>query len=163
MPTERLGIDIGGVITCGTKEDPDTFLRGNHLKNPRYSNSFESIGRLVRERFGSDTCLVSKCREATQKKTLEWLRHHKFYCITGINPDNVHFCIRRKEKSKICKSLGITHFIDDKLEVLGYLHESGIRNLYLFNPNEREIDGYREHLKHVTIVSGWAELSDILL
>ena len=164
MPIEKLGIDMGGVITCGTREDADTFFKGNHLENPRNPNSFRIIERLVKERFGSSgTYIVSTCGEEVQRKSTEWLHHNNFFSKTGMISENIYFCRTREAKAPICQSLGITHFIDDRLQVLGYLHNAGVQNLYLFSPSEEEIRKYGSNLNYTTRVSDWEELAEILL
>ena len=48
---------------------------------------------------------------------------------------HVHFCNERSEKEAICRELGVTHFIDDHLEVLLYLKSVPYR--FLFAPDSR--------------------------
>lgn len=105
--------------------------------------------------------LVSKCSEPTQARTREWLKHHRFFEQTGISTGNLHFCLERQEKAIICKDLKITHFIDDRLEVLSYLIDI-TPHLYLFSPNSSEMSEYKKHLRKVRQVESWLELDKIL-
>lgn len=152
-----LGIDIGNVITEG----------GNEMFSPQFLNArqmpgaFESIQKLVTEIFGPEKVfLVSKCGVNMQRKTVEWLRHHKFYELTGVKEDHVHFCLERHQKAAICQKLRITIFIDDRLEILGYLTKVDPPKtaLYLFKPNEKEVRKYSQFRPYVKGVESWEEV-----
>lgn len=154
-----LGIDIGNVIIEGRGAEDTSFFSDNFLNTPSVADAFYAIARLVP--MFSETHLVSKCGDNVQRKTRLWLEHQGFYEKTGVQPWNVHFCLDRADKAPICDRLGITHFIDDKLEVLGYL--KSVHNLYLFRPRDNEVKRYAEHLQHVTKrVESWVELADYI-
>ena len=154
---ERLGVDVGGVLIDRINDGTDTsFLGGNYLQTTAVPGAFEALQRLGAERFGRAIHLVSKCGEATEAKTRAWLGHHEFYEATGIPADQLHFCRKRQEKAPICLGLGISHFIDDRLEVLGYLES--VPNRYLFRPDPREVERHRGHLAKVIRVDGWDEV-----
>ncbi|WP_371404690.1 hypothetical protein OHA10_03310 [Kribbella sp. NBC_00662] len=116
----RLGIDIGRVIIDGSSGPGDTsFFSGDTaamLRTPAVPGAFEAIARLV-PLFG-DAWLVSKCSPRIQQRSLEWLRYHRFFAQTGIAEGNVRFCLRRPDKALHCTELGITHFVDDKADVI---------------------------------------------
>ncbi|MFC0532150.1 hypothetical protein [Phytohabitans kaempferiae] len=137
----RLGIDIGRVIIDGTShpEGGDTaFFAGDTatmLRTPAVPGAFEAIARLV-ARFEGRAWLVSKCGERVQRRTLHWLDHHDFAGRTGIAPDRVRFCRRRPDKAIHCAELGITHFVDDKLDVHEALRGM-VPHLYLFGRQAR--------------------------
>jgi hypothetical protein len=151
-----LGVDIGGVVIDRVNDDADTsFFGDNYLATPAVPGVFEALARLVGEKFGDRVHLVSKCGRRVQEKSLEWLAHHDFYARTGVSPDHVRFCRERPDKAMIAAELGLTHFIDDRLEVLGYLETVG--NLYLFQPHEGEMHRHRRHLHRVHVVQAWDE------
>ncbi|MFI7068255.1 hypothetical protein ACIBL3_45230 [Kribbella sp. NPDC050124] len=116
----RLGIDIGRVIIDGSSGTGDTsFFSGDTaamLRTPAVPGAFEAIARLVP--LFEDAWLVSKCGPRVQQRSLEWLRHHRFFERTGIAEGNVRFCLRRPEKAIHCAELGITYFVDDKPDVI---------------------------------------------
>ncbi|WP_329481453.1 hypothetical protein OG555_04760 [Kribbella sp. NBC_01484] len=116
----RLGIDIGRVIIDGSSGSGDTsFFSGDTaamLRTPAVPGAFAAIARLV-PLFG-EAWLVSKCGPRVQRRSVEWLRHHRFFELTGIAEGNVRFCLRRPEKAIHCADLGITHFVDDKADVI---------------------------------------------
>jgi len=130
----RIGIDIGRVIISPGDDSADTsFLRGSiqdALNTPPYPGAFETITRLVK-RYAGRVWLVSKAGPRTQEKTLLWLEHHRFYQFTGVGKQQVRFCRQRYEKANHCRDLHITHFVDDRIQVLKHLRGL-VPNLYLF-------------------------------
>jgi hypothetical protein len=148
-----LGVDIGGVIIEPADEDEDTsFFGPNYLQTPPVDGAFAALATLGTT-FDA-VHLVSKCGEDTSRRTLEWLAHHDFAARTGIGTDRVHFCRTRPEKGPIAADLGLTHFVDDKLEVLGYL--TTVPHRYLFRT---EFDSAPAG---IVPVSGWPELVTLL-
>ncbi len=155
---ETLGIDVGGVIIDRIANDKsDTaFFGANYLATTAVPNAFEAIAQLVSKRFGSArTFIVSKCGRNIQHRTLEWLEHHNFFKLTGMQAENIRFCYQRHEKAPICHELGITHFIDDRAEVLGYL--TTVPHRFLFGSNPQERNRYAKLIRSgfVTPVADW--------
>jgi hypothetical protein len=74
----------------------------------------------------------------------------------------VLFCRQRHEKAAICRELGLTHFIDDRLEVLSHLLGT-VPHLYLFRSRAGDVDRFRRFLPHVRMINQWSELVDALL
>lgn len=137
----KLGIDIGRVIIApdpeGTRGDT-SFIGGSiedALNTPPYEGMFETVPKLVAH-FKGQVWLVSKARPRVQEKTRRWLLHHRFYERTGIAEGNLRFCLERPEKADHCRELGITHFIDDRLDVLECL-EGIVPHRYLFGPQKQ--------------------------
>jgi hypothetical protein len=162
MKVETLGVDIGGVLIAKARSEADTsFFSDQFLETPVIAGAFETIRRLSRERFCQSVHLVSKCGPRTQAKTKLWLAHHRFEEITGVPGGHAHFCRERADKAPICERLGITHFIDDRLEVLGYL--TSVARRYLFMPEDGEMRRHAQHLHRVIVVHSWAEIAADLL
>ncbi|MBT8492227.1 MAG: hypothetical protein KJO07_04135 [Deltaproteobacteria bacterium] len=132
---EHIGIDFGRVIMCAVKDGvEDTSFLGRSfadaMKTPATPGALDCIAKLV-ERYGGRVSVVSKCGESVENKTRAWLGRNDVYAATGLAKEQVHFCRKRHEKAPICRRLGITHFIDDRVDVLS--HMVGIvPNLYLF-------------------------------
>jgi hypothetical protein len=157
-----LGVDIGGVIIDRVNDAADTsFFGDNYLLTTAVPGVFEAIMTLGERRFPTGVYLVSKCGRKIEEKTLRWLDHRRFYQRTGVAPANVRFCRERHEKAGICEELGITHFVDDRLEVLSYLTSVGKR--YLFQPSEQEVQRFAQHLPSVMRVGSWKEIVEDLL
>jgi hypothetical protein len=156
-----IGIDIGGVIIDRTNDAADTsFFGPNYLASIAMPGAFDIIGKLARERF--KVYLVSKCGPQTEAKTKQWLKHNGFYEATGVLPIDVRFCRERKDKAQICRKLGITHFVDDRLEVLWHMKET-VCNLYLLASVPSEVRKFAHALPYVLPVKSWEELGHILL
>lgn len=159
---KRLGIDVGGVIIDRKRnDDSDTSLFGpNYLNAFAVPGAFDTIRELNSSDFEGQIFIVSKCGHNIERKTREWMVHNKFPELTGVPMEKFHFCRRRADKAPICQKLGITHFIDDKLEVLSYLES--VPNKFLFDPNPNEVKAFEKHLQKVTLVGRWVELLGLL-
>jgi hypothetical protein len=146
---EVLGIDFGRVIqgAAGPDGAADTSFLGSRLeeaiKSPAAPGAFEVIPQLV-ARFEGRVWIISKCGEDTRRKTLAWLDYHDFYGRTGVRYGNVRFCRQRAEKALQCRELGITHMIDDRLDVHRAIREI-VPHRYLFGPQNSEIPDWVVH------------------
>lgn len=152
----KLGIDVGRVlISPGDAGKPDTSFIGGSLEDalntPPYEGMFDAVPALVR-RFEGKVWIVSKCGQRIQERTLQWFERHRFFERTGIDPRNVRFCLKRPEKAIHCRELGITHFIDDRTDVLDAM-VGIVPNLYLFGPQRGAAPHGMRHL------SAWSHAS----
>jgi hypothetical protein len=144
----RLGVDIGRVIIGGgtVPGSSDTqFFSGDTarmLATPAVPGAFETLARLV-PRF-QQVWLISKCGERVQRHTRLWLDHHDFAARTGIPRAHLRFCLRRPDKAVHCGELGITHFIDDKLDVHQALR-GVVAHRYLFGPQRTTPPAWVRH------------------
>lgn len=119
----KVGIDAGGVLIARMTgpNGSDTFFSDRYLDTPPVDGAFEAVAKLV-ELYGADNIfIISKCGAQVQNKTLEWLNNLKFY-DTGFKKSNIHFCRERPQKAPIAAKLKLTHFIDDRPEVLSYMN-----------------------------------------
>jgi hypothetical protein len=118
---EKIGIDIGRVIIGGDAGGGDTPFLGVPddvaMAAPAVADAFSVIAELV-ERSGGAVWLVSKCGSGVQRRTLRWLRERGFHERTRVDESRVLFCRERREKAIIAERLGLTHFIDDRADVL---------------------------------------------
>ncbi len=89
------------------------------------------------------------------------LTNNGFCNETRIDFEHMLFCRLRAEKAIICRNLAVTHFVDDRLEVLSYMES--VPNRYLFQPDPAEVSRYRRSLPAVMQVSTWDALSSLLL
>ncbi|MEV0808060.1 hypothetical protein [Micromonospora sp. NPDC050200] len=151
----RLGVDVGGVIIERSDGDEDTsFFGDNYLRTPPLDGVFEALAEVVP--LFDEAYVVSKCSEPTERRTREWLTDHDFHARTGIGPERLRFCRTRPEKGPIAARLGLTHFVDDRLEVLGHLDT--VPHRYLLRPRQDEVDAYAALLPGVHRVESWPEL-----
>src|SRR3989344_1660700 len=102
----KLGIDLGGVIIDRINDGTDTsFFGENYLRTTAVPGAFEAIAKLNKSVFRDSVYIISKCSEGIQRKSLNWLAHHRFYDITGIPLERVHFCRRRNGKGPISRDI----------------------------------------------------------
>jgi len=124
MKIPVLGVDIGNVIIehrhiMDTMDE--TLWNEKYSELPAVTGVFESLKKLNDEIFHGNIYLVSKLKEEQDKRTLAWLKDNKFFEKTGFDPKNLFFCRERVDKEKICRENNITHFVDDRLEVLSHM------------------------------------------
>lgn len=145
----RLGVDFGRVIQGAALPDggEDTvFLSGGieqALATPPSDDAFEVLARLV-ARFDGRVWVISKCGPRIQERTLRWLEYREFYEQTGVARERVRFCRKRAEKAIHCAGLGITHMIDDRLDVHVALRGL-VPNLYLFGAQAQPAPEWVRH------------------
>ncbi|MET7422664.1 hypothetical protein [Dactylosporangium sp. NPDC005555] len=144
----RLGVDIGRVIIGGTAPGGgDTqFFSGDTAKmlaTPAVPGAFEALARLA-PRF-EQVWLVSKCGERVQRHTRQWLDHHDCVARTGIPREHLRFCLQRADKAGHCAELGITHFVDDKLDVHQALRGI-VAHRFLFGPQPAPAPAWVQHV-----------------
>ena len=161
---EVFGVDIGGVIIDRVSEDDETETMRHHsyAEAAAVEGAVEAIARLVEQRFREHVWLVSRCDESTEPTLLEWLERHNFFGSTGVPRSHVLFCRQRHEKAAICRQLGATHFIDDRLEVLSHLVGT-VPHLYLLRSRAADVDRFGRFLPHVSSITRWSEIVDALL
>ena len=142
MREARLGIDIGRVIIGGGDQPgADTqFLDGDErraMSTPAVEGAFETIGVLSRV-FAGRIWLVSKAGSRVQERTRRWLSARGFFQVTQIAPTHLRFCRERPQKADHASELALTHFIDDRLDVLQALRGT-VERLFLFGPQKRPV------------------------
>lgn len=142
-PASRIGIDIGrvlmGVVDAHGRADT-AFLAGGEdeaMKTPPADGAFPVVRRL-HELLPGRVALVSKAGPRVAARTLRWLDAHRFYDATGLSPGDVRFCRERHEKRGIAASLGLTHFVDDRLDVLRHL-EGVVPSRFLFGRQRADL------------------------
>ncbi len=159
MKKHRIGFDVGGVVIDRVNDKTDTsFFSDRYLDSTAVPHVFEEVAGLV-TRFGpDDSFIISKCGENVQRKTLEWLLHNGFYARTGMLPAHVHFCLRRDGKHPIAQELGLTHFVDDRVEVLGYM--KSVTHRIAFQPHD--MHKFARLMPQVTVADDWPHAGRII-
>jgi hypothetical protein len=119
----RLGIDVGRVLVGASADggEPDSsFLTAEDaqaIRIPPEPRAFDVV-REAFERTDGHVHVVSKCGPRIQRLTRLWLHHQGFFELTGVSPEHVHFVLKRPQKAALASQLGLTHFVDDRLDVL---------------------------------------------
>lgn len=149
-PQLSLGIDIGRVLMCPSDGDarPDTSFLDlpDHkaLAVPASPHVWDVVPELVRA-FAGRVWLVSKAGTRIETLTRRWLAHHRFFERVGLPDDAVRFCRRRPEKRIHAVELGLTHFIDDRSDVLAAL-VGAVPHLYLFGVQREPTPTFATHV-----------------
>ncbi|HEX4104202.1 MAG TPA: hypothetical protein VHZ04_01845 [Candidatus Paceibacterota bacterium] len=107
--------------------------------------------------------IVSKAHPITRAIFLARLKALDFWNSTGIPRSNLHFCMRYEDKAAICADLAVTHFVDDRLQVLNTL--TTVPNRYALReggPRAEEAEKYKAAYDAVTRVNSWEELRQLL-
>jgi len=161
---QAIGFDFGGVIIEPVPETKSESYESLRVNATPYA--FEAVRELV-EYFGpKNSFIVSKCGTTMEQRVGEWLRDNDFYKRTSLPSQNVFFCRERKDKAPICEKLQITHFIDDRNDVLQ--HMVGIvPNLYHFVcegfPDKTNEKPFNADAYNYTKVYSWKELLKIII
>jgi hypothetical protein len=139
-----------------------SFDGDNYLNTPPVKDAFESVKELNDVRFHGKIFLVSRSGPQGPGRIVEWLRHRDFFDRTGVPEEHFYPCGERHEKEIIVRKLGVTHFVDDRAEVLGHM-VGHVPNLYLFQSLDEDKGEFAHVLPRVTFVHTWKELLPLLL
>lgn len=124
-----LGVDIGGVLISHGDDDSDTsFFSEEFLRTPPVPGVFDALAALHRV-YDGRVSLVSKAHRRTEWRTRQWLQHYDLQGRTGLSPYDLWFTQDRAEKAKIATLLGLTAFVDDRLDVLEAMPKVALRVL----------------------------------
>ncbi|QBI52153.1 hypothetical protein [Streptomonospora litoralis] len=152
-----LGVDVGGVIIDRVAEDHDTsFFGETPMRTPAVEGAFEAIAVLAADPFQGRVHLVSKAKLATADRTRRWLSLHAFTGRTGVPETNLHFVLERADKAPVCRRLGITDFVDDRLDVLRHL--GTVPGRYLFTGGGGDAEAPDELPEWAERAATWPEL-----
>lgn len=150
---ERLGVDIGGPIMASPNE---LFFSDRYLEVPMVRGVLPSLIRL-RSRFAAHIYLIST-NIRRRPQALEILEKHRILNLVG--RDHVVMCDTDGAKANACRDLGISHFVDDRIEVLELL--TTVTRRYLFSIESDA--GTSPSLPSNTIrVSSWSAIERDLL
>ena len=144
----KLGIDLGNTVVRSQ--------HGTGSTEP-YTDALEVIAQLTKL-FGL-VCIVSRVNPAQEIRARAWIQHYDFCNKTGIKPQDLHFCAERSDKAIIAKQVGLTHFIDDRPEVMYHLPQD-IRKI-LFGPQKEDVAKFKLH--HLEQVTSWKEIEQKLI
>jgi hypothetical protein len=159
-----LGIDLGGVVfDFKPVFKPEGLTREEVLATPEVRDSIESLAYLNQTIFKDSIYLVSKYgKNSGPDSTKDWLEQHNFHERTGIPIDHLYQCSEKEGKAPIVKKLGITHFVDDRAEVMSFFADF-VPNLYHFQSLCEDRTVWASKIPHLIFVHDWKELTQILL
>jgi len=142
-----LGIDLGNTIIKNRQVLPD---------------AFRVIRRLIDERFGVNVHIVSRVNPEQEIRARAFVTSEHFKSQLSIPLSRVHFCRERREKGPICKRIGITHFIDDRPEIMAVMPPSVVRKI-LFDPDETDLRQFASRLGDFNVAHSWLDVERLLL
>ncbi|WP_344088945.1 hypothetical protein [Nostocoides veronense] len=124
-----LGLDIGGVLVDRLAEGEDTSFFGSRpMETPAVDGAGEAVERLLAA-FDCRVHIVSKAGPRIATLSRQWLAEQEM--LPGpLLESQVHFVRDRADKAPICRRLGVTHFVDDRLSVLNHLADVDRRVLF---------------------------------
>ncbi|WP_344836742.1 hypothetical protein [Actinocorallia longicatena] len=154
MGEARLGVDLGRVVVGANRDARGRVFLDDPTKMPLIEGAFEVLPRLV-ERFKGQAWVISRISEEGEPMSLAWLEYHDFYGRTGISRDRIRYCRLREEKALHCAELGITHMIDDRMDVHRAIRDI-VPNRYLFGPQEEPGPDW------VTPALTWADVERVI-
>jgi hypothetical protein len=132
MGEPRLGVDLGRVVVGATRNGQGKVFLDDPRDMPTIEGAFEVLAELV-ERFKGQAWVISRVSEWGESRSLAWLEYFDFYRLTGIPRENIRYCRLREEKAPHCAELGITHMIDDRMDVHRAIRDV-VPHRYLFGP-----------------------------
>jgi hypothetical protein len=161
-----LGVDWGNVIIdhMGFGTTDEFVLTRDYNTIWAMPGVMESLAWLSRERFENRIFVAYNATNVVDQKVFAWLDRHRFHQLTGIPPSRVHRSWDGRDKSDLCRKYGATHFVDDRLEVLGMIQKV-VPHLYLFRHQPQEVAKFEKDipLTRVNQINSWPELAQKIL
>jgi hypothetical protein len=129
----RIGCDIGGVLTRRARTTKHTTKQPKWHDNVKTATfgCVEAVKSLVDLVGPENFYFVSKAKPPTQAKIRVWMNQiMNFWKRSGALEKNLIFCdeaIGPEGKGPIVKRLGLTHFIDDRVDILDDLLDAAVK------------------------------------
>lgn len=172
-----LGIDFGYTISWPNVVNGERVLihnDPNFLSREFVERAPEAIADLVKIFGPASVHIVSKCEKEAEERIRQYLDAKEFWRLTGMRRENIRFCRERDQKFEICQELGITHFVDDRREVLHHLRGVGTR--IALNPRDDDPDEApfirgpfrpdpmtRYQQAPIIVARNWPQVKDLIL
>ena len=157
-----LGVDLGNVIidhfAFGTTRK--FLISGDYCKIKPVENSIECIKDLARISFDK-VIIIYNATDFAYSKIQNWLSHWDL--TEDINNSSIQIVRSSlgRDKSFDCKRLNVTHFVDDRLEVILKLRNE-VKNLYLFRPQDQEVMNNKTQEVFWEKANCWVDLKKML-
>lgn len=114
---------------------PEMFRRHDYLKISETKDSFKVLRELSEKRFGeARVFLVFECERDICGKILKWLSTRNIHSRAKIKRGRIRRCQNVSRLAKTCMNLGVTHLIDDNLELFTRLQ---LERGYLLMPGHK--------------------------
>lgn len=152
----KIGLDLNGVLANN---------KTSYIKTRNYSifsvmEDAVNVVKTIIKRYGKENVYIISRVQSHQLSFITgiWMETHNFLQKTNMSLDNVKICTRLKNKSRIAEELNITHFIDDRPEVLNYFSKNII--LIAYRPKKSELKKYPDVASRAIIVNSWKEIAN---
>lgn len=147
-----LALDIGGpIIDCRSGS-----TLAEYQAAPETPDAIPCLAWLVKAKRFRRVLLISQCSPELERVKRQWFTLKDVFYRTELDPDSVYYCRKSEEKAQICRMNGVTHFADDRVEILR--HALVVPHLYAFNPDLAEFERHPELRGTITVVKDWPEL-----
>lgn len=157
-----LGLDIGGVLVDRLAEGEDTSFFGSRpMETPAVDGAVEAVERLL-SAFDSRVHIVSKAGPRIAALSRQWLAEQSMLPLPLLG-SQVHFVRDRVDKAPICRRLGVTHFVDDRLSVLNHLADVDRRVLFTGGLGVHPAPPRESVPVGIAVMSSWPETVRYLL
>jgi hypothetical protein len=140
-----LGIDFGNVLKASGTDYP--------------MDGVEESLNILKTIFGRRIFLISRVDNDDGERhvnkileTCELGADYRWSKIARTISDR-YYCRKREEKAPIAGRLGITHFIDDRTEVL--MHMKNVKHRYALNPTEEQLRDFND--SDIIVVTSWKD------
>ena len=143
-----LAIDLSG---CLVKKSNFTNTLYAHTKP--IEDAFETI-KLCQDWF-DDIYIVVKTASDNVTKMVEWLDKQNFWLFSGVTSLHCVFCISPEAKAEICKLLGVTHMIDDTIDILN--KAKTVKYRYLFENSNFKTSLIGDEKNYIISTSSWPD------
>jgi hypothetical protein len=151
----RIGVDFGNVIIDhkGFGTNTEYIEQGDFNRIPPVAGSVQALASLLRQ----DVACIAVTYNATDvvdSKIIDWLRHWLPSELLNDERLIISRSLNGRDKRLNCQLHQLTHFIDDRVEVLNGLM-GVVPNRILLNYTVSEFDQFFDSLKKPKIASSW--------
>ncbi len=167
FPKPRIGFDVGNVIletdTDGSRPAEIRHAGSHPLDLPQsYVDGALSVIRDTVGKLGAQNVhIISKCGVSMQQKTQRYFEETNFFDKTNFARENVWFVKKRAEKAPIAARLALTHFVDDRSQILRSMTTVSVRMLFQIPYCEVPIDKTLFE-PELVVVKDWAEVDRVI-
>jgi hypothetical protein len=138
-----LGLDFGNVLK----------LSGENKLNQGAAQGVTRLRRL----FDRLVVISRVDNKEEEDKVRNFILSH--FGDLAIPEKDIFCCIKRSEKGPIAESLGVTHFVDDRTEVLSYM--TSVKHRFAMNPTPQQLQDFPP--ENIKVVQNWAEVVPLII
>ncbi len=152
-PPYILGLDLGNTLVKLGKVGSPSIV---------FDDAIETIKLLMVYYFGKRVFIISKVTPEQRLRAEHFLKTSTFLTEIGLTCPHVLFCMERGDKAVLARHLGITHFIDDRPEVLAAMNDLPICRI-AYDPIPEDLERFKTQLPDVKVVKNWLEIRRLFL